>query len=150
MTMTIKIHETIDQYSIYNFAEGKREMLLFEKRLYALEKELTRVREFLAGISESVANLNPDDENEKVKIKLQVTLATEQVRLVKDLMNFFMKLGIKYDYIRILEDFQDEIHDFDPDFEEHILICLCEKWQSIMGGDESEERLSEEDTASGS
>jgi hypothetical protein len=125
-------------------------MLLFEKRLYALEQELTRVRQFLAGISESVASLSPDDENEKVKIKLQVSLATEQVRLVKDQMNFFLKMGINYDYIRILEDFQDEIHDFDPDFEEHILICLCEKWQSVMGGDGSEERFSGEDTASDS
>ncbi|MCX6647193.1 MAG: hypothetical protein NTY09_12675 [bacterium] len=123
-------------------------MLLFEKRLFALEQEFIRVREFLARISESVTNLNPDDENEKVKIKFQLSLATEQAKMVKDLINFFIKLGDKYDNIRILEDITDEIRDYNPDLEEHILINLCEKWQLVMGGDDSEERFSGEDTAS--
>jgi hypothetical protein len=125
-------------------------MYLYQKRLLSLEQEFMKVSEHVANLSKSISDLKADDDNEKTKIKFQISLAAERIRLIKEQTAFFMKMVENYDYLRILEDFQDEIINYDADLEEHILICLCEKWQLIMGGDDSEERLSGTDTASGS
>ena len=125
-------------------------MYLFQKRLLSLEQEFIKVGKYVANLSDQISNLDADDENEKTKIKFQISLAAERIRLIKEQTAFFMKMAENYDYVRILEDFQDEVRENDADLEEHILICLCEKWQLIMGGDDSEERLSGTDTASDS
>ena len=112
-------------------------MLLYKKKLIALEEEYAEVSRFINELGRAISDLPAEDgENEKTKIKFQLSLAAERIRLIKEQTAFYMKMGENYDLTRLLEDIQDAILNHDAELEKRILICICEKWEKMSDGDD--------------
>lgn len=112
-------------------------MYLYEKRLLALENEFEEIRLEIIGLS--VKAEGSDESTDLKDLKTKLAFCTERIRLIKEQTAFYVKLGEKYDILRLLEDFTDAVRNEDAELEARIFNLVCDKWNAMMGGDDGTE-----------
>ncbi|MCX6647468.1 MAG: hypothetical protein NTY09_14075 [bacterium] len=104
------------------------DILLYQKRVLALEKEFTKVRRQLGRLRNHV-RYHPD-EFSKEAVKCQLDSLRLLIRAIKDETAFYLKLGQNYDILNIVYCICDSISRRDPQLFEEIINEVNEKFQN--------------------
>ncbi len=112
-------------------------MWLYERRLIELEGEFENAGNAIREIQENLADTEEAgqgayQEVDRARVKLQLDAALGLVRLIKEQMAFYIRLGERYDCIRAVEAIVDELTKEDAALIERVLRKLDAEWASEL------------------
>ena len=109
-------------------------MWLYQARLLKLEKELEHARKAVRTLQEDLENASQTDMGSAkasggTQAKLRLDTVVVLLRLIKEQMAFYLKLGEKYDVLQLAEGIIDELSRRDGELCREILAVIDSKWE---------------------
>jgi len=113
-------------------------MWLYRARLLKLEKEFENARRIIKELEKFLAeasteNLGDPKGSGRAEVKLRLDVAIGLVRLVKEQVAFYLKLGEKYDAIQLAEMLVEELKRRDEPLCREILGAIDARLESDFG-----------------
>jgi hypothetical protein len=113
------------------------EVWLYERRLLDLESGFRTALEACRALRKRLSDATGDGAPDIGPVKLELDILGVEIRLLKDNVAYYFKLGRIYDIVRFHEDFKEELRKVDPKLAVEIIRSLDSKWdKEISGGQE--------------
>ncbi len=108
-------------------------MWLYQHKLIKLEEGFENARAIIGKLQEDLENgsegdMESDRAFDKAKVKFKLDMAVALIRLLKEQMNFYLKLCEDYDAVRLIEDLIDELGERNASLCEEILLAIDSRW----------------------
>ena len=109
-------------------------MWLYKKRMVGLEKEFQYISGIIRRLQADIANIpadNPElfESTFRAKVKMELDLAIGMIRLLQEQGSFYLKMGEKFDYIKLVFDIADEFYRREPEMTLEVLVNIDTRWE---------------------
>jgi hypothetical protein len=116
-----------------NEDQDPRSLFLYEKRLLDLESDFNRAYKQVVDLSEQLPPQTPDSGKDTLKMRLDTI--KELIRLTCHKADLFMKLGPKYDVMKIHLEFMTILKERDPAMFREIVYEVDRRFRDMLHED---------------